>query len=153
MRQATGPSQSRQHGLGMIEILITLLVLVTGVIGAASLHLSSLRENQHINQRLQAITLAEDIRGRLMLNRGVSDNYVFDTSTNPTAYPLNTWKERVDQLPNGRIIVTRRSTDPEVFSIRIFWNETGGSQVTGTSCDPTQNDPTQLTCFQLVVQL
>lgn len=151
MRHSGG--YSRQQGLGMIEILITLLVLIAGVLGAASLHLSALRENQHINQRLQAITLAEDIRGRLLADRGNSDSYLFDSST-PKNAEQTSWASRVQgSLPQGRIIVLEKTTDPKVYAIQILWNETHSANATKTDCDPTTDDPEQLTCFQLVVQL
>ncbi len=63
--------QRHQSGLGMIEILITVLVLAIGILGVASTQVVSLQMNSQSQSRSQAVLLAEDLLDRIRAN---SDN-------------------------------------------------------------------------------
>ena len=68
---------ARQSGLGMIEILVTVLVIAIGILGVASTQVVSLQMNTQSQSRSQAVLLAEDILDRIRANPG-----------NPAAYAL-----------------------------------------------------------------
>lgn len=61
----------QQSGLGMIEILITVLILGIGILGVASTQVVSLQMNSQSQSRSQAVLLAEDLLDRIRAN---SDN-------------------------------------------------------------------------------
>ncbi|WP_324768575.1 type IV pilus modification protein PilV [Pokkaliibacter plantistimulans] len=147
-----------QGGVGMIEVLITLLVLAAGMFGAAALHLSTLRESQLVNQRLHASALADDIAGRLQMDRANVSSYLFDSSqsgcssgcsTVQTAQ--NTWRSTVtEQLPSGRILLSKDTNG--LYLIQVLWDEERNGATTA-DCDFTTSNSNRLACYQLVVQL
>ena len=70
-QRACPASLAHQSGLGMIEILITVLVLAIGILGVASTQVVSLQMNSQSQSRSQAVLLAEDLLDRIRAN---SDN-------------------------------------------------------------------------------
>lgn len=58
----------RQRGFGLIEVLITMLVLAVGMLAAASLELFSKRSNFDAAQRTAAANLAQDLLERMRSN-------------------------------------------------------------------------------------
>ncbi|PPC77737.1 type IV pilus modification protein PilV [Pokkaliibacter plantistimulans] len=151
---------SLQRGVGMLEVLITLLVLAAGLLGSAALHLNTLRESQLANQRGQAVTLAQDISGRLLGDRGNIATYNdFDsqtggscTSCTDAQQALADWKTRVEaNLPSGRIQLS--NTGGSLYQVRIYWDE-NRSGVTGLNCNKEEwDESTDMACYQLMVQL
>jgi len=61
----------QQRGLGLIEVLVTVLVLGIGILGVASTQVVSLQMNSQSQSRSQAVLLAEDLLDRIRAN---SDN-------------------------------------------------------------------------------
>jgi len=61
----------QQSGLGLIEVLVTVLVLGIGILGVASTQVVSLQMNSQSQSRSQAVLLAEDLLDRIRAN---SDN-------------------------------------------------------------------------------
>lgn len=58
----------RQQGFGLIEVLITILVLAVGMLAVASLELFSKRSNFDAAQRTGAANLAQDLLERMRSN-------------------------------------------------------------------------------------
>lgn len=63
-----------QAGVGLLEVMITMLVLSIGLIGVASLQLHALQANQNSLQRSQAVNLTYDLMDRLRANRDIAIN-------------------------------------------------------------------------------
>lgn len=76
-KRCSQPTSFKQSGLGLIEILVTVLVLGIGILGVASTQVVSLQMNSQSQNRSQAVLLAEDILDRIRAN-----------SDNPGAYAL-----------------------------------------------------------------
>ena len=57
-----------QHGVGLVEILVALLVLAIGVLGFVALQYRSLEASAESTSRVQAITLARDLAERIRVN-------------------------------------------------------------------------------------
>jgi len=72
-----GPKLAAQSGLGLIEILVTVLVLGIGILGVASTQVVSLQMSSQSQSRSQAVLLAEDLLDRIRAN-----------PDNPAAYAL-----------------------------------------------------------------
>ncbi|GGX55164.1 type IV pilus modification protein PilV [Saccharospirillum salsuginis] len=70
-----------QAGLGLIEVLISVLVLAVGLLGFAGLQTQAIRMNYDAFQRTRASLLAEELFDRMRANREVamtSENYFHD---------------------------------------------------------------------------
>ena len=63
-----------QRGVGLIEILVSILVLGVGALGVATMQLTGLKYNTGSQARSQAIFLANDMMDRMRSNREVADN-------------------------------------------------------------------------------
>jgi type IV pilus assembly protein PilV len=76
----------KNSGVGMIELLITLVITSIGLLGLAGLQVNGLRNNQFAYNRTQAIILASDISDRMRANSEavIAGNYV--QAANSTAY-------------------------------------------------------------------
>ena len=66
----------RQQGFSLIESLVALVVLATGMLGIAALYVESLRSAQTAHSRTKAINLAADMADRIRANRAGRINYV-----------------------------------------------------------------------------
>lgn len=117
----------KQQGFGMIEILVSVLVLAVGFLGIAALQTQSLRFNHEAYLRTQATVLANDIADRMRANRLLaitSDSYKFAFTDKPlasvtscetnacnagniAAYDFAQWRANIaSTLPNGKGAVT-----------------------------------------------
>lgn len=65
----------QQSGFGLIEILVTVLILGIGILGVASTQVVSLQMNSQSQNRSQAVLLAEDILDRVRANPGSPGDY------------------------------------------------------------------------------
>lgn len=149
---AAYPSQGRQAGFGMIEILIALLIMGVGLLGMASLQSRSLKMTTDSQNRSQAILLANDIIERARANHENADSYTITADTSvacDSTFTLDTsapvvqndiagWRnELACLLPDGVGSVTQTSG---AFSVSVTWdsdaddpsdtNNSGKGQVT-----------------------
>jgi type IV pilus assembly protein PilV len=85
LRQST--SQEYQTGFSMIEILITLVIIATALLGTAGLQLYAMKVGQSSQFRTQAIFLASDIAERMEANKlgATAGNYVVATASSVSA--------------------------------------------------------------------
>jgi type IV pilus assembly protein PilV len=65
-----------QRGVGMLEVLITLLVLSIGLLGMAALQARGQQAEMESYQRAQALILLEDMSNRMNANRVARDCYI-----------------------------------------------------------------------------
>ena len=80
MRMPAHPRFAR--GFAMIEVLVTLIIVLVGLLGAAGVLVVGHRSSVEAYQRTQALILLEDMVDRLSANRQVADCYaVTDAST------------------------------------------------------------------------
>lgn len=71
----------RQAGLGLIEVLVTLVICTVGVLGLVALQARSQLAEMEGYQRAQAVVLLEDMAQRLNANSTNVTGYVTGTST------------------------------------------------------------------------
>ena len=62
-------------GFAMIEVLVTLIIVLVGLLGAAGVLVLSHQSSMEAYQRTQALILVEDMLERLSANRQVADCY------------------------------------------------------------------------------
>lgn len=79
---AGGPSSSVRHpacrevGVGLIEVLISLVIIAIGLLGLAALQGKSQKAEMESYQRSQALILLHDMAARLRANREGAAHYV-----------------------------------------------------------------------------
>src|SRR5690554_3371923 len=66
---------SKQGGFSMIELMVAFFVLAVGILGMSSLMANSVKGNQGAYYRTQAVSLAQDMAGRMRANREISYNF------------------------------------------------------------------------------
>lgn len=135
-----------QHGFSMIEILITLVVVATALLGTAGLQAYALKTSKGSEFRNQAIFLSADIVERMEANKveAAAGNYVVaagavappastacDTAVCDSValrtYDLANWQAAVANLPqgSGSIVLTTAANPvvfaPAVYTITVNW--------------------------------
>ena len=68
--------RTRQSGIGMIEVLVTLFIVSVGFLNMAALQTTAKRSNFDAVQRTTAVMLAHDIVERMRANPGVLETYL-----------------------------------------------------------------------------
>jgi len=141
----------KESGFGLIEVLVSVLILAIGLLGLAGLQTQSLRFNNESFFRTQATLLAMDLADRMRANREVISTtpgaYEFSPSqTVPQTYPqcdasmcspaelaeydFAEWKKRaVDVLPGVSASVERDSSSTsapwQTYTITLSYLGTG----------------------------
>lgn len=70
-----------QRGVSLLEVMIAVLVLAVGVLGAANLQLSAIRYNASAGYSTQASLIASDVLDRMRANPGQLNDYVMASVT------------------------------------------------------------------------
>jgi type IV pilus assembly protein PilV len=78
--------RNRQSGFNMLEILFSLLIVTTGLLGLAGTQVIAQRAEQESYQRAQAIVLMTDIVDRINTNRKAAICYNISDATTGTGY-------------------------------------------------------------------
>jgi type IV pilus assembly protein PilV len=71
----TNTARSRSRGVTMIEVLVTLVILMVGLLGIAGLSIRANSAEMESYQRVQALVLLNDMVDRLNANRKVASCY------------------------------------------------------------------------------
>ncbi len=175
--QFKNPAVSKQRGAGIVEMLVSLLILAVGLLGVLSLQASGLSSNQRAEFVGEAQVLAQDMADRILAfgsletngNRGAftgeygaidTNNPVTDPNCeapagggcnplNTVAYDQSEWQQlfNTSSLPSGRGTVTWVAP---IYTIRIYWDQdrTGATGLNCASNDKTAN----LSCFEMEVR-
>jgi type IV pilus assembly protein PilV len=73
-----------RRGFSLVEVLVALVVLSIGLLGAARLFVVTLQGNASAESRLLALNLAEDIADRIRANRSAGTAYAGTPATSNT---------------------------------------------------------------------
>jgi type IV pilus assembly protein PilV len=128
-------SRSRSRGFTLIEALVSLLVLSIGLLGVASLQLSSLRANSSAAARSQATFLAYDIADRMRANRNAAKAGLYDidfgdaTAATPATVAerdLKDWLARVTDALGATAKARVRKLSDSMYEVMIRWDDTHG---------------------------
>ncbi|RVU29858.1 type IV pilus modification protein PilV [Neptunomonas marina] len=129
----TLPHLHRQRGVGLLEVLITVLVLSVGLVGMATLMFDAVRLNTQSYQRTIAINLAYDMSDRIRSHQEEAEDGDFDHARGaaapgnaaPVDAEITEWLGEVaNQLPGGQgAITTNVNGDLVEFEIAIWWDE------------------------------
>jgi type IV pilus assembly protein PilV len=129
-----------QAGFGLVESLVSLVVISVGMIGIAALYGQGLGAGRTALYRTVAVNLASDMADRIRVNRLGGASYggaAADGSCDPggntdctpaemAAHDLFVWQALVAaQLPNGVGAVQYTGTTPPTYTISVDWQEVG----------------------------
>lgn len=130
-RKTSGPNRHRIRGVGLIEVLVTLIILSTALLTLTALQTRSLQFNHSAYLRSQANILAYDILDRVRINRGEADSYNLDagddspspSSSNLEQQDLGEWRALIEAtLPGGTSGISCTG-DPVQCTVTIQWEE------------------------------
>jgi len=133
----------RQQGVGLIEVLVTLLILSTSLIALTALQTRSLQFNHGSYLRSQMNIYAYDILERIRINPvNLNADYTsapvaFDIKSARVTTPQNKadiddWRRNIaSSLPDGRGGIVCEDTN-KTCKITITWNE---ANTTGEGAD------------------
>jgi type IV pilus assembly protein PilV len=146
---------SRQRGITIVESLVALVVLSVGMLGIASLYITSLKANRSALVRTQAVNLAADIADRIRANRGGKADYETSgyeggpegqdcstascTPSQIAENDLSLWEANITKyLPNGAtgtvaFAPQASSTQPNTYTITVEWPEQGSTTPSSTT--------------------
>jgi type IV pilus assembly protein PilV len=131
------------RGFTIVEALVALVVLAVGMLGIASLYVTTLRASGGATSRMQAINLASDLGDRIRANREAEAAYAGAPAANGTtcignavtcdaaamaAHDLFVWQAAIQAaLPGAPVGVVTVDTDtnPTTYEIRVSWVEAG----------------------------
>ena len=168
---------NNQAGFTLIEVLVSALVLVVGVLGVAALQVTALKNLQSSGNTGVASMLANDIADRMWVNddQAKLGSYVHSKAPNGevldcvenkctadqvAAYDIQDWQQQLEgytttdgvsvppMLPSGQGEVT--SLGGTTYQIRIRWDD-DRSGSTKTNCPPQSE--ADLDCYTITVTL
>jgi type IV pilus assembly protein PilV len=134
----------REGGFSLLEVLIAVVVAMIGLIGIASLHLTSAAYNESSLNRTNASGLAREMIERMRANAGEAKDGFYDITSLPTTltqdcestaanctademrdHDLRLWSARVAALlpGGGASIATDTSVSPPDITIVLSWNK------------------------------
>jgi type IV pilus assembly protein PilV len=140
-------NRSKLRGFTLVEALVALVVLAVGMLGIASLYVTTLRASGSAGSRMQAINLASDLADRIRANRRAEDAYEIaaeDAEEDATecigtavscspdqmaAYDLLIWRTAIGATLPGDATGTVNvdpGTNPATYQIQVSWRESGG---------------------------
>jgi type IV pilus assembly protein PilV len=132
-------------GFTLVEVLVALVVLAVGMLGIASLYVTTLRSGSSAINRMQAINLASDLADKIRANRNAAVAYAGAGSNGKVcvgsavtcspqemaAFDLFTWAAQISNtLPSGATgNVAFTAGSPNVYVIKITWSEPSESNL------------------------
>jgi type IV pilus assembly protein PilV len=126
----TGPN--KQSGLGLIEVLITVLVLAIGLLGLASLQQASIRNNQSAMERsmgvVQSYSIIEAIRADPDSAKSERFNIAIDATPSGSTFPANAlmmWRSQLTQNL-GAAATGSVDCDATRCTVIIQWDDSRG---------------------------
>lgn len=135
----------RDAGFSIVEVMVALVVLAVGMLGIASLYVTTLRSSGSALSRMQAVNLASDLADRIRANR--FGRTAYNTTNTPAqkncmgttancsqadmaSNDLFLWQAQIDQLlpgdPQGVVAYTAGAANaPDNYIITVSWKEPG----------------------------
>ncbi len=150
----------RQRGLSILEAMISLLIISIGLLGIATLQITSMKQNASALNHSQAVWLGYNMADRIRSNISEFANYAgIKTSGSYTRNCMSAacttgqmitadaqeWQTQIQNLPGGLGWVTGDATQ---LIVTVMWDDDGkGGAGTGCSNDPTVD----LTCYTVTL--
>ena len=123
----------RQRGVGMIEVLISIVVVALGVLALARLQTNMIRTNQSALLRSQASLFVYDMTDRMRADLQAARGGLYDRGF-ADAIPgggtvqdieVANWLTRIgERLPNGQGAI---ATNGNLTTVLVQWDDTRGN--------------------------
>lgn len=137
----------------LLEVLIALVVVATGLLGVAALNVASLGANRSALLRARAVLLAADMADRIIANRHPGDVYDCGgtcqpgSGRNPIAIEdIADWTAAVAAgLPLGRAEISHLPSAPgapSTYVLRVSWDEAGAGERQAIELAVRRGNPT-----------
>lgn len=130
---------SSQRGAGLIEVMVTVLILSTSLLGLAALQNRSLQYNHSAYLRSQANILAYDLLDRIRINRANIGSYSLAVTASPptgsllASTDLREWRASIAAaLPDGKGGISCAAIS-RICTVTIQWAEQDGIGVDGNA--------------------
>ena len=124
-----GKKRLIHDGFSLIEVLISMVILSIGLLGAMALQATSLKEAQVSNYRDNATLIAQSVLDAIRANRANAGSYAITlaasapTGTSITATDLQNFKNSAAELlPSGNGSITV-SAGTSTATINLQWSE------------------------------
>lgn len=124
-----GEKRRNHRGFSLIEVLISMVIIAIGLLGAMALQATSLKEGQVSNYRDNATLIAQSALDAIRANRANAGNYSITldasapTGTTIVATDLQSFKNTAAELlPSGNGSITV-STGTSTATINLQWSE------------------------------
>lgn len=122
------PRRGGSRGYGLIEVLVSVLILSIGLLGLARLQMIGLRNTQSATLRFEAVNLAYDVLDRMRANRNAALGGSYDVALGASPgggslsrADLEDWKAALAAtLPEGDGAVT---VNGRVATVIVQWSE------------------------------
>jgi len=130
---------TKQEGFSMIEVLVTLVIIATALLGTAGLQAHALKTSKASEFRNQAIFLSADIVERMEANKAEALLGSYAVAAGPgavstacdtagscagaalSAYDRANWQAAVALLPSGVGVITGVAGNPVTYTITVSW--------------------------------
>jgi type IV pilus assembly protein PilV len=124
-------SSRRQHGVGLVEVLISIVVLSIGLLGAAALQATSLRNNHSAMQRSVATILAYSMIDAMRANDGAAPasyntGYCATGGAGLAAADIAAWQAQI-RASIGPSACGSIDCDGNTCTVAIRWDDTHAS--------------------------
>ena len=131
-------ASSKQRGISLIEVLITVLVLAVGLLGLAGLQLTSLRNNQSAMERsvgiVQSYSIIEAIRADPDSAKSGRFNVALDGDPAGSTFPANSlsiWRNQI-KSNLGAAAVGSVSCNSTRCTVVVQWDDSRGLEGSAT---------------------
>jgi len=127
---------NKHSGFSMLEVLISIVILSIGALGAAGMQVSALKDTGSANNRFRAASLATAMADSLRADRssavkGGADfaaSVTAGTCSNAAVQPVKRWQNQIAcELPEGKGGV-EIDTYWKRAVITVEWNDSRGNQ-------------------------
>lgn len=139
-----------QHGVGLVEVLVAMLVLAIGVLGFVALQYRAVEATAESSYRVQAINIARDLAERVRVNRGVVATYMQEmgdpdnqTTSTVNCFTTNCSPAELADFDVSQVTTRARSVGMTMNVIEcqgnndgrncvyVAWNDTSATDGTG----------------------
>ena len=125
-----------QSGTSMLEVLVSIVVLTIGALGAAGMQISSLRDTGSASNRFRAVSLAQGMSDSLRADRSsaVKGGGQFESAiaagacTAADVVPVTRWQNQIAcDLPSGKGGVSVDTFTKRAI-VTVEWDDSRGSR-------------------------
>ncbi|MFJ7314730.1 type IV pilus modification protein PilV [Pseudomonas sp. NPDC098747] len=128
-------SKGVQQGMTLIEVLVALLILTVGLLGAAAVQLNALKYTDSSRMTSQASFIAYDMMDRIRANSGANYTITPPTSANPgNARDQDLYDFTTSIVNFGGPTATGSITlNQRVYTITITWSDARAANTANTA--------------------